>query len=390
MTSRVPSRAPYEGLLQIFNYNRPFYLRTVAGIIAAIILSVWLPPALRTILLLATGTATFWTCSSLLVSHYIYDRSGLYRLCWLHECLSQPPMRWINIHSGIDEISLAIAAMFPGSDGQITDIYDPRELTEPSIKRAHRLPAVSSASADRQVLPARDQEFEAAFLMFAAHELRHHEARVRLFREVARVLRIGGEVVLVEHLRNWVNFLCVRPRLPSLLLGTHMEKCGNGSRPVDTAAPYGDAIHSRIRLPKAVMNVYLHLKVAGALLLALGLAHSLFGRYFKWEKELAQLSLLTRQIFLVHCFFISLVVVLIGPCSLFYTNALFGSGTLSRVVLTGFVVFWSIRLACQFFVYDSAIWRGRRFYTAMHFAFSIFWIYVVLIYGAALRLAWNG
>jgi hypothetical protein len=70
------------------------------------------------------------------------------------------------------------------------------------------------------------------------------------------------------------------------------------------------------------MNTYIHLKVAGALLLALGLAHSLFGRYFKWEKELAQVSLLTRQMFLVHCLFISLSVVLIGVCSLFYTNAL--------------------------------------------------------------------
>ncbi len=138
------------------------------------------------------------------------------------------------------------------------------------------------------------------------------------------------------------------------------------------------------------MNIYLHLKVAGALLLVLGAAHPMFGRYFKWEKELAQLSLLTRQIFLVHCFFISLLVVLIGACSLFYTNALVGSGTLSRVVLTGFVVFWFIRLVFQLFVYDSAIWRGRRFFTVMHVVFSIFWSYVVLIYGAALRVASKG
>jgi ubiquinone/menaquinone biosynthesis C-methylase UbiE len=211
MTSSIPSRTPYEGLLQIFQYNRPFYLRTVAGIIAAITLSAWLPLALRTLLLLATGTALFWTCSSLLVSHYVYDRSGLYRLSWLDGCLSRPPMRWINIHSGIDEISLTIASLFPGSQGQITDIYDPREMTEPSIKRARRLAAVSATSADRQGLPAPDQEFEAAFLIFAAHELRHREARVRLLREVARVLRIGGEVVLVEHLRDWANFLAFGP-----------------------------------------------------------------------------------------------------------------------------------------------------------------------------------
>jgi hypothetical protein len=79
-----------------------------------------------------------------------------------------------------------------------------------------------------------------------------------------------------------------------------------------------------------------------------------------------------------------------GACSLFYTDALLGSGVLSRVLLTGFVVFWLSRLGFQFFVYDPAIWRGRKFYTAMHVIFSIFWIYVVAIYGVALRVAWRG
>ncbi len=138
------------------------------------------------------------------------------------------------------------------------------------------------------------------------------------------------------------------------------------------------------------MNISLHLKIVGALLLTLGLAHSMFARYFKWREELARLSLLTRQIFLVHCFFIALLLVMIGVCSLFYTDALLASGTLSRVLLTGLVVFWLSRLVFQFLVYDPAIWRGRPFYTIMHIVFSIFWIYAVLTYGAALRMVWNG
>ncbi len=138
------------------------------------------------------------------------------------------------------------------------------------------------------------------------------------------------------------------------------------------------------------MNIYVHLKVVGALLMTLGLAHSFFDRYFEWQKELAPLSLLTRQVFQVHGFFIALVVAMMGACSLFYTNALLASGALSRVVLTGLVVFWLSRLAIQLFVYDPAIWRGRRFYTVMHVVFSIFWTYVVLTYGDALRMAWQG
>lgn len=113
------------------------------------------------------------------------------------------------------------------------------------------------------------------------------------------------------------------------------------------AAPNRDTICTRFRSAETAMNVHLQLKITGALLIALGLTHSFFGRYFKRKAELAQLSLLTRQIFLVHCLFISLAILLIGACTLFYTNALLSSGTLSRVMLTGFAVFWLLRLVFQ-------------------------------------------
>jgi len=136
------------------------------------------------------------------------------------------------------------------------------------------------------------------------------------------------------------------------------------------------------------VNVHIHLQIAGGLLLLLSAAHAGFSRYFGWKQELRQLSLLTRQIFLAHSFFIALVVALMGSLSLFCTSALLAPGPLSRAVLAGIFVFWLCRLAFQWFVYDAAIWRGKRLYTFMHFAFSVFWIYTVLTYGLALRSVW--
>jgi hypothetical protein len=137
------------------------------------------------------------------------------------------------------------------------------------------------------------------------------------------------------------------------------------------------------------MTLHTHLQIVGVLLLTLGSGHFFFGRYFGWNEELASLSLLTRQVFFVHSFFIALILALLGICSVFYADTLLTPNALSPVLLAGIVVFWVSRLLVQLFVYDSRIWRGRRFYTAMHIVFSLMWTYFVATYSAALLTVWQ-
>lgn len=38
-------------------------------------------------------------------------------------------------------------------------------------------------------------------------------------------------------------------------------------------------------------------------------------------------------------------------------------------------MFWALRLFTQFFVYSPKLWRGKRFETVVHIAFSMLWTY---------------
>jgi hypothetical protein len=131
------------------------------------------------------------------------------------------------------------------------------------------------------------------------------------------------------------------------------------------------------------MNLEMHLRIAGALLIALGLAHAFLNRYFNWSAETTRLTLLTRQIFYVHCFFIGVVLVLMGTLSTLYAGELLNRAPLSHAICGAFAAFWILRLLAQWFVYDSRIWRGSPFRTVMHWMFSLLWVYLAGTYSSA-------
>jgi hypothetical protein len=131
------------------------------------------------------------------------------------------------------------------------------------------------------------------------------------------------------------------------------------------------------------MSLSLHLKIVGVSLLLLSLAHAFFPKRFQWKEELVRLSLLNRQIFGVHCFFVALVLFFFGVLSLCFTEALLEPTALARPVLAGLALFWAIRFVVQLFVYDRRLWKGDRFNTRAHVVFTLLWTYYAVIYGWA-------
>jgi len=219
----VTRRGRYQGVLQILKFNWSIYLASAAAIGVAWFAAAFLPAApgfcaaLRAAALLGSALALMWMVSSLLVSHYVYDRSSLYDLDWLARALSRVPRRWINIHSGWDETSSLLTEIFPRAVGEAVDLFDPAVMTEVSIRRARRASppqakrGVPATPARYDALPFENAVADTVFAIFAAHELRRHHQRVRLFTEIQRILTAGGEFVLVEHVRDWRNFLAFGP-----------------------------------------------------------------------------------------------------------------------------------------------------------------------------------
>jgi hypothetical protein len=212
---RTPPRTRFQGVAQIVRFNWPFYLTATlllaAGGCAVLVFSV--PFFVRPILFSAIAAAAFWLITSLIISHYIYDRAGIYDGMWIQQALSISPKRWTSFHAGLDEFSALLHELYPESDGSIVDLYDPNEMTEPSIKRARHSPKQfpQPIRADFRALPLQNDELDAAFVLFSAHELRKPESRILFFSELRRVLRSHGEIILLEHLRDCPNFFAFGP-----------------------------------------------------------------------------------------------------------------------------------------------------------------------------------
>lgn len=120
-------------------------------------------------------------------------------------------------------------------------------------------------------------------------------------------------------------------------------------------------------------------KLIGAAFILLALVHIIFPKKFNWKTELSTLSLLNRQVMIIHTFFIALVVFLMGILCLTSSHDLVHT-VFGKKISLGLGIFWAIRLYIQFFGYSSELWKGKRFETSIHLLFSLTWTYVSTLF----------
>jgi hypothetical protein len=131
-------------------------------------------------------------------------------------------------------------------------------------------------------------------------------------------------------------------------------------------------------------TLLLHLRIAGALLALLVVVNLLLPYHLRWRDDMATLSLINRQVVRVHAIFITLMVALCSALLLTSSEALLEPGPLSRAILIGLTVFWGLRMLMQWCYYSVDTWRGSRLRTAVHYAFSVVWVYMTTTFAAGL------
>jgi SAM-dependent methyltransferase len=211
-----PRPVTFTRALRIAGYNWPLYAAAAAGIVGGVVLAslAEVPLPLRWLGGAGAAVAGWFACASFWAFHAMFDRSELLGGEWLKQEVPQAPARWVQINVGLEETTLPLAAVFPGAEGKMLDLYDPTVMTEPAVTRARQQPAgVAALAAGPESLPVADGWADLVVVTLAAHEIRDGRKRERFFEELRRIASPEGRVVVVEHLRDLAAALAFGPGL---------------------------------------------------------------------------------------------------------------------------------------------------------------------------------
>lgn len=202
-------RGPFQGVWNIIRFNWHFYVWVVCLISLMCLLLIIVPVSFQSYVLIAVILTLLTVFNSILVSYYIYDLSGLYKLPWLTDQTNDEVQNMLNINAGFDETSQLLHTRFPAANLDIADFYDSSKHTEPSIRRARKSypPFPGTVTVNSYHLPFKDGVYDAVFAILSAHEIRNMEERITFFKELNRITNEEGLVYVTEHLRDLPNFL---------------------------------------------------------------------------------------------------------------------------------------------------------------------------------------
>lgn len=200
-------RSRYQGTWNVIKFNWHFYLGSFIAILILACLNLWLPESISWILILFISGIVGTSLVSILATFYIYDVSSLYHFDWVQELESDQVV--VNINAGFDETSSIVKKKLGAAQLIVLDFYDKKLHTEVSIERARKAypPYPNTKKVATKDIPLLDNSVDVIIAFMSAHEIRNSVERIAFLTELKRVLKLKGELIIVEHIRDLPNFL---------------------------------------------------------------------------------------------------------------------------------------------------------------------------------------
>jgi hypothetical protein len=202
-------RKPFQGVINIVRFNWHFYVIASIIIVLLALLTNSIPQGFRwaisaTIIIICSTTLV-----TLLVSYFVYDRSGLYNFTWLKDLKAASNATIVNINAGFDETSAGLKLRYPHAHLRVFDFYDPAKHTEVSIERARKAyaPYPNTKAITTSQIPITAGSVDLIFNIFAIHEIRNRGERIGFLKQQYEILSDNGRCVVVEHQRDIANFM---------------------------------------------------------------------------------------------------------------------------------------------------------------------------------------
>ena len=203
-------RRQFQGVLNILSFNRHFYVFGTTTLLIIISNQLYFQWS-QSLLWIIIGLFLYGLLMPLIVSAYVYDFSGYYNFDWIKplQLKDSEEKLVLNINAGFDETSYILKNIFPKSNLKVFDFYNSKQHTEPAIVRARNVSLIYPNT--RQIatnnIPLKTNSVDYIFLLSAAHEIRSFEEKVIFLSECRRVCKTNGKIIMVEHLRDFPNFL---------------------------------------------------------------------------------------------------------------------------------------------------------------------------------------
>lgn len=147
---------------------------------------------------------------SIYASYVLYDQSVLYKAKGLVKRFSiKETEKILMFHASFDPVSVEIERELKEVDLDVYNIYGNRHQVEGAIEVSDRIfpPNPRSIDVKADHIPCNDETVDVILALTALHEIFHHDDRVKFFKEMKRVLKEDGRIIICEQMRDLTNFI---------------------------------------------------------------------------------------------------------------------------------------------------------------------------------------